>query len=63
MDSAILEKQLQRLVGALSEFDDAIVGTQMNSAPSPNMLDIQRWRLLTGIDNDLSDVSESVCTF
>ena len=60
-NSAILEKQLQRLAGALSEFDDALVDAQMKSVPSPNMLDIQRRRLLEEIDNDLSDISESVC--
>ena len=57
MNSAILEKQLQRLADALSEFDDALVDAQMKFVPSPNMLDIQRRRLLAEIDNDLSDGS------
>ena len=57
MNSAILEKQLQRLADALSKFDDALVDAQMKFVPSPNMLDIQRRRLLAEIDNDLSDGS------
>ena len=31
MNSAILEKQLQRLADTLSEFDDALVDAQMKS--------------------------------
>lgn len=60
-NSARLKKQLQRLADALSGFDDALEDAQKYSVPTPNMLDIQRRRLLTGIDNDLSDVSRSVC--
>ena len=35
MNLAILEKGLQRLADALSEFDDALIDAQMNSVPSP----------------------------
>ena len=61
MHSEILEKGLQKLSDALSEFDDALVDAQMKSVPGPNMADIQRRRLLAEIDSDLSDISESVC--
>ena len=58
MNLAILEKQLQRLSDTLSEFDDAFVDAQMNSVPGPN---ITGQRLLTEIDNDLSNISGRVC--
>ena len=61
MHSEILEKGLQKLSDALSEFDDALVDAQMKFVPGPNMPDIQRRRLLAEIDSDLSDISESVC--
>ena len=60
MNSAILGKQLQRLENALSEFDDALVDAQMNSVPSPNMIDIQHRRLLAEINENLSDLSRGV---
>ena len=61
MNSAILEKQLQRLTDALLEFDDALVDAQMKSVQGPNMMDIRCQRLLTEIDNDLSNISGRVC--
>ena len=61
MNLAILEKQLQRLSDTLSEFDDAFIDAQMNSVPGPNITDIRRQRLLTEIDNDLSNISGRVC--
>lgn len=61
MNSATLEKQLQRLADALSEFDDALIDTQMNSVPSPNTRDICRRRLLAEINRDLPDIGGSVC--
>ena len=61
MHSKILEKGLQKLSDALSEFDDALMDAQTNSVPSPNVADIQRRRLIAEIDSDLSDLSEGVC--
>ena len=61
MNLAILEKQLQRLADTLSEFNDALIDAQMNSVPGPNITDISRQRLLAKIDNELSNISGSVC--
>ena len=61
MNTALLEKELQKFSDALSEVDDALTDIQMNSVPSPNMADIRRRRLIAEIDSDLSDISESVC--
>ena len=61
MNLAIFEKQLQRLADVLSEFDDTIIIAQENSVPVPNINDIRRRRLIAEIDNDLSDISGSVC--
>ena len=61
MNTALLEKGLQKFSDALSEVDDALTDIQMNSVPSPNMADIRRRRLIAEIDSDLSDISESVC--
>ena len=61
MHSERLEKGLQKLSDALSEFDDALVGVQMNSVPGPNEPDIRRRRLIIEFDSDLSDVSKGVC--
>ena len=61
MNSAILEKHLQRLADVLSEFDDVIIIAQENSVASPNITDIRRRRLIAEIDNNLSDISGSVC--
>ena len=61
MHSERLEKGLQKLSDALSEFDDALVDVQMNSVPGPNEPDIRRRRLIIEIDSDLSDVSKGVC--
>ncbi len=61
MHTAILEKHLQRLSDVLSEFDDVIIIAQENSVASPNITDIRRRQLLRGIDNDLSNISGSVC--
>lgn len=61
MNSKRLEKELQKLSDALSEFDDALVDIQMNSVPGPNESDIRRRRLIAEIDSDLSGVSEGVC--
>ena len=61
MNSEILEKGLQKLSDALSEFDDALVDVQTNSVPGPNESDIRRRRLIIAIDSDLSDVSKGVC--
>ena len=60
MNSEILEKGLQKLSDALSEFDDALVDVQMNSVPGPNESDIRRRRLIIAIDSGLSDVSKGV---
>ena len=57
MNSEILEKGLQKLSDALSEFDDAPVDVQMNSVPGPTESDIRRRRLIAEIDCNLSDVS------
>ena len=56
-----LEKQLQRLADALSEFDDALVDAQEKFVPSPSSTDTRRRRLLGQIDNDATDISGSVC--
>ena len=61
MHSERLEKGLQKLSDALSEFDDALVDVQMNSVPGPNEPDIRRRRLIIEFDSDLSDVSKGVC--
>ena len=61
MNSEILEKGLQKLSDALSEFDDAPVDVQMNSVPGPTESDIRRRRLIAEIDCNLSDVSKGVC--
>ena len=61
MKLAILEKELQKLSDALSELDDTLKDTRKYSVPSPNMIDRQRDHLLTGIDNDLSEINGSVC--
>ena len=61
MHTAILEKHLQRLSDVLSEFDDVIIIAQENSVASPNITDIRRRRLIAEIDNDLSNISGSVC--
>ena len=61
MHSEILEKGLQKLSDALSEFDDALMDAQTNSVPGPNQSDIQRRRLIAEIDSNVSDVSKSVC--
>ena len=61
MNTKLLEKGLQNLSDALSEFDDALVDAQTSSVPGPNITDIRRRRLLTEIDSDLSDVSKGVC--
>ena len=61
MNLAILEKHLQRLADTLSEFNDALIDAQMNSVPGPNITDISRQRLLAKIDNELSNISGSVC--
>ena len=60
MNSERLEKYLQRLAEALSEFDDALKDIQRKSVPSPNITDIRRRRLIAEIDNDLSDIGGSV---
>ena len=61
MNTELLEKGLQKLSDALSEFDDILEDAQMNSVPGPNQSDIQRRRLITEIDSNVSDVSKSVC--
>ncbi len=61
MNLAILEKHLQRLSDTLSEFDDAFIDAQMKFVPGPSETDIRRRRLLAEIENDLSDISGSVC--
>lgn len=61
MNSAILGKRWQRFADAFSEVDNAFKDAQMNFVPGPNELDILRERLLTEIDNDLSEMNESVC--
>ena len=61
MNSERLEKHLQRLADALSEFDDAFVDAQDNFVPSSSITDIRRRRLLSEIESDLSDISRSVC--
>ena len=61
MNSERLKKQLQKLSDTLSEFDGVIIIAQENSVPVPNTTDIRRKRLIAEIDNDLSDISESVC--
>ena len=61
MNSKIFEKHLQRLADVLSEFDDVIIIAQENAVASPNITDIRRRRLIAEIDNDLSDISRSVC--
>ena len=61
MNTELLEKGLQKLSDALSEFNDILADAQMNSVPGPNQSDIQRRRLITEIDSNVSDVSKSVC--
>ena len=61
MKTAILEKQLRRSAVAFSELDDAFRDTQDNFMPGPNEPDTRCRRLLEGINDDLSDINESVC--
>ena len=61
MNTELLEKGLQKLSDALSEFDDILEDAQMNSVPGPNEPDIRRRRLIIEFDSDLSDVSKGVC--
>ena len=56
-----LEEQFRRSAVAFSELNDAFKDAQRNFIPGPNEIDIQRERLLTEINNDLSDLNESVC--
>ena len=60
MNSVRFEKGLQKVSDTLSEFDDTLTDVQMNSVPGPNTADISRQRLLTEIDNDVSDLSKCV---
>ena len=60
MNTDKLDQKFQNLSNALSEFDDALTDTQMNSVPSPNMADISRWRLLAEIDSDVSGLDKGV---
>ena len=61
MKSERLEKHLQRLADALSEFDDALEVAQDNFGAVLNELDARRWRLLMAIDSDFWNINESVC--
>ena len=61
MNSEILEKGLQKLSDALSEFDNALVDVQMNSVPGPSESDIRRRRLIAEIDRGVSGLSKDVC--
>ena len=56
MHSKRLEKRLQKLSDALSEFDDALVDVQTNSVPGPTESDIRRRRLIIEIDNQSYEV-------
>ena len=61
MNTALLEKGLQKLSDALSEFDDILVDAQMSSVPGPNQSDIRCRRLIAEIDSGVSGLSEGVC--
>ena len=58
MNSIKLEKGLQKLFDALSEFDDALIDAQENSVSGPNVSDIRR--IIAEIESYTSDVSQSV---
>ena len=60
MDITKLEQGLENLSDAATEFDNTLTDIQMNSVPSPNAVDIQRWRLLEAIDSDLSGLDRGV---
>lgn len=58
MNSIKLEKRLQKLLDALSDFDDALIDAQENSVSGPNVADIRR--SIAEIESYTSDVSQSV---
>lgn len=58
MNSIKLERELQKLLDALSEFDDALIDAQENSVSGPNVADIRR--IIAEIESYTSDVSQSV---
>lgn len=53
-----LEKGLQKVFDALSEFDDVLIDAQENSVSGPNVADIRR--SIAEIEGYTSDVSQSV---
>lgn len=55
-----LEKQLQRLEDALSEFTAALKDAQANSGADLSESDIQYIRLIAEIKRNLSDVRRSI---
>ena len=56
-----LEKQLRRSGVEFSKLDDVFRETQDNFIPGPNESDTRCRRLLEEINDDLSDINESVC--
>ena len=60
MDLAILEKQLQRLEDASSEFAAAFKDAQTNFGADPNESEIRYIRLIAEIERNLSDVNRSI---